>query len=148
MENQWTQAFSVTSISVVLEDIIANWKSSVKMHLGAPIMCNNFLQTAIEKKSTETWKFKALLPTFRSVTSHFPSLRNTHLKCANWKGSAVYTALFSRWQLLCFYHWAQHQEGDHFQNSKHFDMAVSIGRLHSAGIHRKTHEHFRQWGQV
>lgn len=44
------------------------------MHLGAPIMCNNFLQTAIEKKSTETWKFKALLPAFRSVTSHFPSL--------------------------------------------------------------------------
>ena len=37
---------------------------------------------------------------------------------------------------------------DHFQNSKRFDLAVSIGRRHSAGIHRKTHEHFRQWGQV
>lgn len=74
LENQWTQAFFVTNISVVLEDTIVNQKSSVKMHLGAPITCNNFLETAIEKKSTETWKFKALLPAFHSDTSHFPSL--------------------------------------------------------------------------
>lgn len=48
-------------------------KSNGKMHLEASIMCNNFLKTAIEKKSTETWKFKALLPAFHSITSHFLS---------------------------------------------------------------------------
>lgn len=69
------KSFFVTNkISVVLEDIIVNRKSNVKMHLEASIMCNNFLKTAIGKKNpTETWKFKALLPAFHRVTSHFPS---------------------------------------------------------------------------
>jgi hypothetical protein len=41
--------FFVTKISVVLEDITVNRDSTVKMHLGASIMCNNFLKTAREK---------------------------------------------------------------------------------------------------
>lgn len=46
------KSFFVTNkISAVLEDIIVNRKSNVKMHLGASIMCNNFLKTAIEKKN-------------------------------------------------------------------------------------------------
>lgn len=42
-------SFFMINIFVVLEDIIVNRKINVKMHLGAPIMCN-FLKTALEKK--------------------------------------------------------------------------------------------------
>lgn len=49
------------------------------MHLGASIMCNNFLKTEMGgKKTTETWKCKTLLPALRSVTTHLPSSR-THV---------------------------------------------------------------------
>lgn len=45
----------MNNISVALEDIIANRKINVKMHLGAPIMCNNFLKTTIKKVN---WNMK------------------------------------------------------------------------------------------
>lgn len=55
-------SFFMTNISVVLEDIIAYRKINVKMHLGAPIMCNNFLKTTIEKNQLKHESLKPYYP--------------------------------------------------------------------------------------
>lgn len=59
-------SFFMTNISVVLEDIIAYRKINAKMHLGAPIMCNNFLKTTIEKKNQ--LKHESLKPYYLHFT--------------------------------------------------------------------------------
>lgn len=57
LEIRWTQAFFVPNPLGFLEAITVNRTSNAKTHLGAPVMCNNFLKTAIEKKKIN-WNMK------------------------------------------------------------------------------------------